>query len=256
MSNRVVRPVGQDGPAFDEVRVTTIDACRPCRHGRGLLGGPVSFGRVGAVTCPVGWAGYRLMFVGGGLVRGRGAGVAASRAGLACARFQVWLLCDPMTACLRVPAQGCGLRGRRSGLRGGRALMSLSPAGPLTTSRAATKPGRGSGGRVGVAGAAAVTAAAMVSVGLVAVASPAAAATVSPAPAAGARRSGTRLPFAVSGTAKLSVTSGRVMRCSPISCSPCRGLRCPRFSDSGYYSSTQERPGRQSRKKGVQPGVP
>ncbi len=144
-------------------------------------------------------------------------------------------------------------------------LVSVSPAGPFTTSgtpaekaarTALRRARRGSGVRVGVAGAAAVTAAAVVSVGLVAVASPAAAATVSPAPAAGARRSGTRLPFAVSGTAKLSVTSGRVMRCSPISCSPCRGLRCPRFSDSGYYSSTQERPGRQSRKKGVQPGVP
>ncbi len=57
-------------------------------------------------------------------------------------------------------------------------------------------------------GAAAVTAAAMASVGLVAVAPSAAAATVNPAPAAGARRSATRLPFGVSGTASLSVDVG------------------------------------------------
>ncbi len=87
--------------------------------------------------------------------------------------------------------------------------MTVSPAGPVTTPRTTpARTGRAAGPRVRVVGAAAVTAAAMMSVGLVAVAPPAAAATTNPAPAAGARRSGTRLPFGVSGTANVSVDVG------------------------------------------------
>lgn len=76
----------------------------------------------------------------------------------------------------------------------------------VTVSSARARPVRRRSG-VQVIGATAA-AAALIGAGLTAVAPPAGAVTANPAPAAGARRSATRLPFGVSGTANLSVDVG------------------------------------------------
>lgn len=68
-----------------------------------------------------------------------------------------------------------------------------------------TPSSRSGGVRFGRVAGAGVTGLALLAAGLVAAAPPAGAVTANPAPSAGARRSATRLPFTISGSAGLSV---------------------------------------------------